>query len=141
MMLYCRYMITERINFNFAARYPIQYSDLASQTIVSLIDIFLPILVMMYNLKAISFDEYTDVLLRSLGLINYKDICSIFLRPTRPLDESAERQNGDNERKENDDSDAAENDIWIDDNVHSSNRSQVSATDQSESLLIDSVQR
>lgn len=134
-------MITTDISFNFAARWPIRTHDLVPQISVSLVDMFLPIVVMFYYLQTIRFAEYMVSLLKSQGLINYLDLCSIFLKPTGALNESKEKQDEDHESKDNGASDTTENDIWIDSIVHSSNTSQVIVSDQSESLLMNSVQK
>lgn len=67
------------LKFNFAARVKIPDHELPIQTLVMVIDIFLPILVIISNIKSNDFSKYIFNLMKGRQLTQYYIICSIFI--------------------------------------------------------------
>ena len=71
------------LKYNFTARKHISYTVLAIQSCVMLIDIFFPIVAIIYNIQTINFQWYLTNLMKGWGLEKYVTKWSIFIKAKR----------------------------------------------------------
>ena len=67
------------LKFNYIARKEVRLSQMPVQITICIIDIFLPLVVLMYNIKTINFEKYLKNLLKGWNYQKHHSNASIFI--------------------------------------------------------------
>lgn len=88
---YIDFLTKNDLKYNYAARVPSKpLSQMPLEISICLVDTYLPLAILMYNIKTINFEKYLKSLLKGCSYGKHHSTASIFIQTKEGVDENSE---------------------------------------------------